>query len=82
MSESLKSCPFCGGEAEFHVIANSASHVGASFTFKIVCSECKVSSPKQHTIGVDMNSTGAIVARHDEREIAINEWNQRVGDTP
>lgn len=29
-----------------------------------------------------MNSTGAIVARHDEREIAINEWNQRAGDTP
>lgn len=82
MSESLKSCPFCGGEAEFHVIANSASHCGAVFTFEIVCSECKVSSPKQYTIGVDMNSTGVIVVQHDEREIAINEWNQRAGDTP
>lgn len=29
-----------------------------------------------------MNSTGAIVACHDERDIAINEWNQRAGDTP
>ena len=65
MNEKLKPCPFCGGEAEFHVIANSASHGGASFTFEIVCSKCKVSLPKQHTIGVDMNSTGAIVARHD-----------------
>ena len=46
MSEKLKPCPFCGGEAEFHVIANSASHGGASFTFEIVCSECKVSLPK------------------------------------
>ena len=55
---------------------------GASFTFEIVCSECKVSLPKRHTVGVDMNSTGAIVARHDERENAINEWNQRAGDTP
>lgn len=82
MSESLKSCPFCGGEAEFHVIANSASHCGAVFTFEIVCSECKVSSPKQYTTGVNMNSTGVIVVQHDEREIAINEWNQRAGDTP
>jgi len=82
MSKELKPCPFCGGEAEFHVIAKSASHGGAFFTFEIVCSKCKVSSPKQHTIGVDMNSTGAIVACHDERDIAINEWNQRVGNTP
>ena len=82
MSESLKSCPFCGGEAEFHVIANSASHGGASFTFEIVCSECKVSSPKQYTTGGNMNSTGVIVVQHDEREIAINEWNQRAGDNP
>lgn len=29
-----------------------------------------------------MDSNGAIVVRHDERDIAINEWNQRVGDTP
>ena len=64
------------------MIAKSASHGGAFFTFEIVCSKCKVSSPKQHTIGVDMDSNGAIVARHDERDIAINEWNQRVGDTP
>lgn len=35
MSESLKSCPFCGGEAEFHVIANSASHGGASLFLKL-----------------------------------------------
>ena len=26
MSKELKPCPFCGGEAEFHVIAKSASH--------------------------------------------------------
>ena len=42
----LKSCPFCGGKAEFVVKSNESSHYGAGFDFEVVCEKCKIVLPE------------------------------------
>ena len=37
MSESLKPCPFCGGNAMFLTITNKSSHSAVGVMFKIKC---------------------------------------------
>lgn len=41
MSEKLKPCPFCGEKAEFHVIANSASHGEQVLLLKLLVQNVK-----------------------------------------
>lgn len=41
MSEKLKPCPFCGGEA----IRGIACHVHEDYAFRVECRECKIVTP-------------------------------------
>ena len=46
MSEELKPCPFCGGNAMFLTITNKSSHSAVGVMFKIKCMKCGTELPK------------------------------------
>lgn len=42
MTEKLKSCPFCGGEAEIYKMTNFSRPEDDFEGFYVICSECAV----------------------------------------
>ena len=75
MELTLKSCPFCGGKAEFDTI--SARYKTHSFDFVIHCVKCGAMSPKTYQLVIKLNSKGLIEFPTDERQAAVNDWNRR-----
>lgn len=48
MTEKLKSCPFCEGEAELHI--SRGAHGLASKPYWIKCSKCRAVVPESETM--------------------------------
>ena len=64
MSERLKPCPFCGGNAMFLTITNKSSHSAVGVMFKIKCMKCGTELPKSYEItkwGVDNSNTTSLI---------------------
>lgn len=80
MSEELKTCPFCGGKAKFRPITNSIHGANRGFLFRIECSRCGVTLPKQYALEYVFTELGGLKAVVDEREMAIKSWNRRVNN--
>lgn len=82
MSEfELKSCPFCGGEAEFNIKTNSNSRLLTGFTFAIRCKRCHIQSPKMYNLEFGILPDGELLPHIDERGKAADDWNRREGET-
>ena len=78
----LRPCPFCGGEAKFHVISYKSSHHGVGFAFNILCKECGTRCQKFYEMELSLDRYGELKTLCDGREEAAAAWNQRAGDTP
>ncbi len=80
MSEELKPCPFCGGKAKFRPITSSIHGANRGFLFRIECSGCGATLPKQYELEYIFTELGGLKAVVDERETAIKSWNRRAND--
>ena len=79
--ESLESCPFCGGEAEFSINdVRETDMKDAEFFFKIQCGKCKISLPRYYKVICRVDSKGNFEALSDERKKAIADWNRRINN--
>ena len=76
MNETLKPCPFCGGNAMFLTITQSSVGV----MFKIKCMKCRIEFPKSYECEMYMDQDGGIRTGKDERTKAITDWNRRAND--
>lgn len=79
-NKALKPCPFCGGKAKFVTISNNSNHLTVGFDFGIECEKCGVGTPKHYSLSLTLGESGAVVPFRDERDIAVNEWNQRISE--
>ena len=75
----LKSCPICGGKAEFVVKSNESSHYGAGFDFEVVCEKCKIVLPEIYKMRFTLSKNGELDILTDERKSAADKWNKRAG---
>lgn len=73
MSEELKPCPFCGGNAMFLTITNKSSHSAVGVMFKIKCMKCGIELPKSYECEMYMDQT-----EESEQERRANESNYRL----
>lgn len=80
MSEELKPCPFCGGNAMFLTIINKSSHSTVGVMFKIKCMKCGTELPKSYECEMYIDQDGGIRTGKDERMKAIADWNRRAND--
>lgn len=80
MSERLKPCPFCGGNAIFLTITNKSSHSAVGVMFKIKCMKCGTELPKSYECEMYMDQDGGIRTGKDERTKATTDWNRRAND--
>lgn len=80
MSERLKPCPFCGGNAMFFNITNKSSHSAVVVMFKIRCMKCGTELPKSYECEMYMDQEGGIRTGRDERAKATADWNRRMND--
>ena len=80
MSESLKPCPFCGGNAMFLTIRNKPLHSDVGVMFKIKCMKCGIELLKSYECEMYMDQDGGIRTGKDERTKAITDWNRRAND--
>lgn len=76
--EELKKCPFCGGKAYFRTTSTGSHAETRKISFWIECRDCRVSIPKTYELEVRMNENGEIETLSDEREKAVQTWNNRV----
>ena len=74
---SLKPCPFCGGEAEFVTDISGYQNDSRIICFHIQCKECEIEYPKRYEIILHLGSHGEILADVDERKNALEAWNRR-----
>lgn len=79
-NKALNPCPFCGGKAKFVTISNNSNHFTVGFDFEIKCEKCGVGMPRGYTLSLELGESGEVVTEHDERDIAVNEWNQRISE--
>lgn len=78
MSENnLKPCPFCGGEAEFVTDTSGYKNDSRMISFHIQCKDCEIEYPKRYEIKLHLGSHGEIVTDIDERQKALEAWNNR-----
>lgn len=80
MSEELKPCPFCGGNAMFLTIKNKSSQSSVGVMFKIKCMKCRIEFPKSYECEMYMDQDGGIRTWKDERTKATTDWNRRAND--
>lgn len=80
MSEELKPCPFCGGNAMFLTITNKSSQSSVGVMFKIKCMKCRIEFPKSYECEMYMDQEGGIRTGRDERAKATTDWNKRAND--
>ena len=74
----LKTCPFCGGEANFFLTASGNAEDLLSWQFGIHCTKCGVGTPKKdYTVEVEFSDYGEVKVVKDERPAAIEKWNLR-----
>lgn len=77
----FKPCPFCGGSGEIFVKTTSARGLTRGWEFGVWCSKCGVTLPKQtYTLEVQLCANGEISTLMDERDLALEDWNRRIGD--
>jgi Lar family restriction alleviation protein len=77
--ETLKSCPFCGGQARFVCKCNISHGDFRGWEFSISCIKCNATIPKtNYRLMVKLDENGNIVlVGEDERNKAIDAWNRR-----
>ena len=80
MSEELKPCPFCGGNAMFLTITNKSSHSNVGVMFKIKCMKCETELPKSYECEMYMDQNGCIRTGKDQLTKATTYWNRRASD--
>ena len=68
MSEQLKPCPFCGGNAE----QNEWSRRGGGTGYGVFC----------YNLCVRLENERSLSDGYDTEEEAINAWNTRAGEKP
>ena len=76
----LKSCPFCGGDAEFHNKSRSTSGDLLGYKFKIRCKECKAETPDTYSISFKLIPDGTLLTVEDDRLNALEFWNRSKTD--
>ena len=80
MSEiKLKPCPFCGGETVYITKSNVSEHHCVGFDFKVGCEDCEMSLPGRYKIRFSLSENGEPNVLTDERPIAAEKWNKRIG---
>ena len=79
MTEELKPCPFCGGEAKFKIDSYFNTSTCAGFKFYIKCSKCDVDLKKKYEYSSSMFSSGQITVVR-EKNRAIRDWNRRANN--
>lgn len=77
MSEELKPCPFCGGEAAFIVKEHKSSHYSIGCIFKIECLDCGLKLPQMFDLEFSLTKHGEINPITNERDKAVAIWNNR-----
>lgn len=73
----LKPCPFCGGTAGFVTDSSGYNNDSRLIGFKIKCSKCGLVLPKKFNIQISLGGKGNIVTDLDQRQDAVNSWNNR-----
>lgn len=73
--KELKTCPFCGGKAQF--VAEAGCSDSTKIFFHIKCKDCEVTYPKRYKIKMRLSGDGEVVYDVDERQNAADDWNRR-----
>lgn len=78
----LKTCPFCGGYAEFQQTAYGTTEGNSvKLSFQVICKKCDATAPKSYgSVNINFSSDGLLNIWHDDREQAVKEWNRRAED--
>ena len=79
MSESLKPCPFCGGNAMFLTITNKSSHSAVGVMFKIKCMKCGTELPKSYECEMYMDQDGGIRKTSERKQLQIGTGGRTMG---
>lgn len=82
MSNELKPCPFCGGEAIIEQTAYGTADLSSvRLSFAIRCKRCGASAPNAcGYIAINLSNNGELNAWHDDRNPATAAWNRRAND--
>lgn len=74
----LKSCPFCGGEAELEKTSKGYAPGYSAITdaFRVCCSHCFCGTESRQS-DIRINGNGFLEVRRNGAEEAIQIWNRR-----
>lgn len=79
--DELKSCPFCGGKAQFEQTRVSTEPCTVVLFYQIRCKDCGASAPKADGyLTCNLSKNGTVNVCHDDRQLAIGAWNRRPKD--
>ena len=79
----LKSCPFCGGEAEIKCNSYGTKNEGLNrFVryFSIRCTKCRCELPRQFQVTFDYSLDTGVRANESDLLKGIEAWNRRVNN--
>lgn len=77
----LKSCPFCGGTAEFRQTGYGTENGSVFLNFRISCKRCGATAPgASDHVKMNLRSDGHLNVCYDGRGTSEQAWNRRSND--